>query len=339
MARAKESLELSGTLTGFKSFDVTPIIGTEFVDANLKDWLESPNSEQLLHELAITVSRRGVVFFRKQDGLTDEMQKTIVQRLGILAGKPATSSLHRHAVKIAGQDDEEILLINSEENKKILGGTIYDPSFQLRQSCRPLWLCDISYEPVPSDYCLLRLTEVPESGGDTLWASGYELYDRLSKPLQSLLETLSATHQELRKRDETDPRFQIPRGSPENVGTNLNPVHPLIRTHPVTRWKSVYGIGLHIKHINNVTPEESDWLMERLSRLLVENHDLQVRFRWNNRNDVAIWDNRCTYHAATYDHDGYGVREGRRVCGVGEKPFFDPKSQSRRVALAAEKER
>lgn len=93
------------------------------------------------------------------------MQKTIVQRLGILAGKPATSSLHRHAVKIAGQDDEEILLINSEENKKILGGTIYDPSFQLRQSCRPLWHCDISYEPVPSDYCLLRLTEVPESGG------------------------------------------------------------------------------------------------------------------------------------------------------------------------------
>lgn len=27
--------------------------------------------------------------------------------------------------------------------------------------------------------------------------------------------------------------------------------------------------------------------MERLSRLLVENHDLQVRFRWNNRNDVG----------------------------------------------------
>ncbi|KAK8107211.1 uncharacterized protein PG998_009224 [Apiospora kogelbergensis] len=335
MARAKESLELSGALTGFKSFDVTPIIGTEFVDANLKDWLESPNSEQLLHDLAITVSRRGVVFFRKQDGLTDEMQKTIVQRLGILAGKPATSSLHRHAVKIAGQDDEEILLINSEENKKILGG----PFMTLRSSCAraaaPSGIATLATSRCPATIVSYVLLRCP----NTLWASGYELYDRLSKPLQSLLETLSATHQELRKRDETDPRFQIPRGSPENVGTNLNPVHPLIRTHPVTRWKSVYGIGLHIKHINNVTPEESDWLMERLSRLLVENHDLQVRFRWNNRNDVAIWDNRCTYHAATYDHDGYGVREGCRVCGVGEKPFFDPKSQGRRVALAAEKDR
>ncbi|KAK8134620.1 hypothetical protein PG984_006632 [Apiospora sp. TS-2023a] len=268
--------------------------------------------------------------------MTDEMQKTIVQKLGVLTGKPATSTLHRHAVKIAGQDDDEILLINSEENKKILGGTIYDPAFQLRQSCRPLWHCDISYEPVPSDYCLLRLNEVPESGGDTLWASGYELYDRLSPPLQSLLETLSATHKELRERDASDPRFRTPRGSPENVGANLRPVHPLIRTNPVTRWKSVYGVGLHIQAVDGVTPDESEWLLERLSRMLVENHDLQVRFRWNHRNDVAIWDNRCTYHAATYDHDGYGIREGRRVCGVGEKPFLDPTSLSRRSALAKE---
>lgn len=44
------------------------------------------------------VSQRGVVFFRAQDNLTDELQKNLVQRLGQLAGKPADSTLHIHPV-------------------------------------------------------------------------------------------------------------------------------------------------------------------------------------------------------------------------------------------------
>lgn len=44
----------------------------------------------------------------------------------------------------------------------------------------------------------------------------------------------------------------------------------------------------------------------------------------------AIWDNRCTFHSATYDHEGYGIREGYRACGVGERPYLDPNSTGRR---------
>lgn len=47
-------LELKGVLDGYKSFNVTPIIGREFVDVNLKDWLRAPNSDDLIRELAIT---------------------------------------------------------------------------------------------------------------------------------------------------------------------------------------------------------------------------------------------------------------------------------------------
>lgn len=50
----KEPLQLQGALDQFKSFDVTPIIGKEFPTANLKDWLEAPNSDELLKDLAIT---------------------------------------------------------------------------------------------------------------------------------------------------------------------------------------------------------------------------------------------------------------------------------------------
>lgn len=61
--------------------------------------------------------------------------------------------------------------------------------------------------------------------------------------------------------------------------------------------------------------------------------DLQVRFKWS-ENDVAIWDNRSVFHTATNDY--YGKRSGNRVVSLGEKPFFDPNSRSRREALAAE---
>lgn len=50
----KEPLKLKGVLDQFKSFDVTPCIGREFENANLKDWLRAPNSDELIRDLAIT---------------------------------------------------------------------------------------------------------------------------------------------------------------------------------------------------------------------------------------------------------------------------------------------
>jgi hypothetical protein len=50
----REPLKLSGALNGYEYFDVTPIIGREYPTANLVEWLNSPNSDDLLRDLAIT---------------------------------------------------------------------------------------------------------------------------------------------------------------------------------------------------------------------------------------------------------------------------------------------
>jgi len=50
----REPLQLKGVLDQFKSFDVTPVIGREFVDVNLKDLLRASNSDELIRDLAIT---------------------------------------------------------------------------------------------------------------------------------------------------------------------------------------------------------------------------------------------------------------------------------------------
>lgn len=116
------------------------------------------------------VSQRGVVFFRKQDNITNDLQKELVQRLGELSGKPATSKLHIHPVNNAGREhggaDDEISVISSRMNKKIFADRFL--KYGKNQSQKGLWHSDITFEPVPSDYALLRLTELPKTGGGKL---------------------------------------------------------------------------------------------------------------------------------------------------------------------------
>jgi hypothetical protein len=50
----REPLQLKGVLDQYKSFDVTPVIGREFADVNLVEWLRAPNSDDLIRDLAIT---------------------------------------------------------------------------------------------------------------------------------------------------------------------------------------------------------------------------------------------------------------------------------------------
>jgi alpha-ketoglutarate-dependent taurine dioxygenase len=52
-------------------------------------------------------------------------------------------------------------------------------------------------------------------------------------------------------------------------------------------------------------------------------------------NDLAIWDNRSVYYGATPDYInlGLGERTGQRAVSLGEIPYLDPGSKSRRESL------
>ena len=56
------------------------------------------------------------------------------------------------------------------------------------------WHTDVSCEEEPPMGSMLYLTEVPPSGGDTMFASMYAAYDALSRPMQQFLEGLTAVH-------------------------------------------------------------------------------------------------------------------------------------------------
>ncbi|KUI54602.1 hypothetical protein VP1G_01976 [Cytospora mali] len=336
-----EPLKPSGALDQFEYEDTTPVIGREFLNVNIvDDLMKAPNSDELLRDLAIDISQRGVVFFRAQDNLTDELQKEFVHKLGQLSGKPSTSTLHIHPVlnntSEFGVGDAEVSHISSVARKKMFKHEL-QPNKRGYDSAQ--WHSDIQFEPCPADYTSLRLTLLPKTGGDTLWASGYELYDRFSKKYQEFLEGLTATFvgDGFLRAAAADPEhvkvYEKPRGSPQNVGGELSAVHPVVRTNPVTGWKSIYALGPFPKRINELHKDESDELLAKLKRLIQESHDLQVRFKWRNPNDIAIWDNRSVFHTATFDYEGLGERFGHRTVGIGEAPYFDPNSKSRTEEL------
>jgi alpha-ketoglutarate-dependent taurine dioxygenase len=79
------------------------------------------------------------------------------------------------------------------------------------------------------------------------------------------------------------------RSSPDNVGSELKAIHPVVRTNPVTGWKSIFPVGGHVRHINTLTEQESKHLLDWFLELVHKNHDLQVRFKWQNPNDIGKW--------------------------------------------------
>lgn len=115
------------------------------------------------------------------------------------------------------------------------------------------------------------------------------------------------------------------------------PVRLVIRdpAYPVNR--------VFTRRIVELSGPESTALLNFLFDHVTANHDLQVRFRWE-ENSLAIWDNRSTLHSATDGELGGSslltadlddnVREGTRSVSVGERPYLDAKSSGRRAALA-----
>jgi len=111
------------------------------------------------------VSRRGVVFFRSQDGLTDELQKVLIQRLGELAGKPASSSLHIHPLTHFNQEKDKNVNIISTDRAALPAEDIFKIQNERPMGKRGAWHTDVGYEPCASDYTALRLTQLPKTGG------------------------------------------------------------------------------------------------------------------------------------------------------------------------------
>ena len=145
----------------------------------------------------------------------------------------------------------------------------------------------MTYEVQPPSYTSLKVLTGPPrgGGGDTLWASQYGAYDVLSPYMQKYLESLTALHSSELQAEGSRAAGRPIRRDP------ITTEHPLIRTHPVTGWKSLFFNPGFITKIKGVPKLEGDAIMAYLNEVVSTTPELHVRFQWH-KNDVAFWDNR-----------------------------------------------
>jgi len=274
-----------------KVIDLTPAIGTELEGVELSQLTSSQRDE-----LALLVAERGVVFFRDQR-LDVHQQLDLGRHFG---------RLHKHATTGIPREPglEEVHVVYN------------DPSMRPDSSAfskLELWHSDVSYELQPPSTTSLKGIVIPPTGGDTHFSSGYALYSSLSKGMQTYLEGLSAVHS-------AAAQAQGSRAAGLHVRRHeVETIHPIVRVHPVTGWKSVYVNAGFTRRIVGVPKAESDAMLSFLFHQISENPDFQVRFRWG-KDSVALWDNRIVTHSATFDYWPHR-RHALRTTPHGERPL------------------
>ncbi|KAL1407826.1 hypothetical protein Q8F55_007261 [Vanrija albida] len=288
-----------------KVVKLTPNIGTEIIGLQLSQLTDTQKDE-----LALLVAERTVVFFRDQD-ITPQGQL----ELGAYLGRP---EIHPSAARVPGLPGVTVI---SDELARTYGVNIdFQSPFGTQE-----WHTDLTHEPQPPGYTHLHLDAGPEVGGDTYWASGYTAYDKLSPTLRAVLDPLEG----LFRSEHLYPDPENPDGPRKPIIT----AHPLIRTHPVTGWKSLFVNRRYTVGIKGLKAADSAPLLQQLYDVYEHSLDAQLRWKWT-PGTSAIWDNRVSIHSAVYDYgDGGEPRHGTRVSSLAEVPFNSPNGVSRRAAL------
>ena len=184
------------------------------------------------------------------------------------------------------------------------------------------WHTDLSYLPAPPAYTVLHARDVPDAGGDTMWANQYMAYDTLPDKVKDQIDGLRAVHSAglaygtggyLESVAEKSSMGIEP--SSEAYDSHL---HPLVIRHPRTGRPALF---VNSSYTMSVEGMDADQGRELLNRLILHctNPNLTCRLRWE-PNMLTIWDDASTQHLAINDYDG-SRRLLHRTTIAGERPF------------------
>jgi len=264
-----------------------PNLGAEIGGVVLEDGV----TKEQLQEIKTAFHDHQVLFFKDQKQISPQRHIEFGRMFGELHEHPAAPTMAGHP---------EIFEIHAHRDSTIANGEF--------------WHSDVSCDEIPPLGTMLQIHILPPTGGDTMFSDMYAAYDALSEPMKKCLGDLTATHESAhiyrgryRDRGQED----------EDIACPVS-VHPVVRTHPVTRRKALFVNRTFTTRIDDLAEEESRVILDMLFAH-AEKIEFQIRFRWS-ENDLAFWDNRCCQHRAIWDYWPH-ERKGRRVTIRGDRPF------------------
>ena len=282
---------------GYQTIDVKPLSGALGAEISGVD-LAKNLSNQAFDEIHQAFLDHQVIFIRDQD-LTPADQAKFGRMFGQLADYPFMQGL--------AEEGQVFEILKTEQETENFGSA---------------WHSDMSYMERPPLATMLYAREIPETGGDTLYASTYQAYEALSDGMKAMLDGVIGVNS-------ADPpsapgrRAQKFKDHAAMASTNVDHAidyraeHPIVRTHPETGRKALYLNAVHTHHFKDMTEAESKPLIDYLAQHITR-PEFTARFRWS-VGAVAVWDNRCAQHYAINDYPGRR-RRMHRLTIQGDRP-------------------
>ena len=245
-------------------------------------------TEAQVAEIRAAFVEHQVIFFRDQS-LTPAQQVRLGRRFGPLNIHPYVAGMAAHP--------EVMEVIKEPQDKVNFGGG---------------WHSDMSFLETPSIGSILYAVEIPEWGGDTLFASQAAAYEALTPGLKRVLDGLNAIHSAEREYSSTGHSAQkrTSMSIAEAEGQVGEAVHPVVLVHPESGRKALYVNPAFTMKFEGWSTRESRPLLDFLFQHCRDER-FTTRFTWS-PGSVAFWDNRQVWHYALNDYPGQR-RHMRRV--------------------------
>jgi len=286
------------------SFEVRKLngdFGREIVGLDIAGGI-SPETAAQLKQVWL---EHGVLVFRGC-GTSPEVQLDLSRCFGELEPHPIEK------FRLAGYP--ELILLTNEGGPI---GPVYDFD-GVAVTQRIPWHTDLAFTTTPNAGALLRMVRKPVTGGQTGWLDTAAAYDALDDATKAEIADLEAVY--LFRAGLEDMRFN------QQGGTRISPrkdsypdfppvANPLVWTHPDTGRKVLNVSTLNIDYIIGQRNEQGDALIRRLIEHTLQPH-FQYVHEWEN-NDMVLWDNRRTMHAA-FGHPVDQIRVVHRTTIKGE---------------------
>jgi alpha-ketoglutarate-dependent 2,4-dichlorophenoxyacetate dioxygenase len=267
--------------------------------------ITEPLSPEQVDAIHAGMDRYAVLVFHDQQ-INDEQQLAFTRSLGEIEHSIGTSLRGAAEQRLPSTFAD---VSNLDKDNKVFARDDRPRLFGLGNR---LWHSDSSFKVIPAKYSLLHARSVPSKGGNTEFADMRAGYDALDDETKAEVEGLVCEHSQLYSRailGFTD--------FTEEERERFKPVHQcLVRTHPVTKRRSLY-LASHAGGILGwPVPEARAFLRD-----LIE-HATQRQFVYAHTwkvGDLVMWDNRQTMHRAR-PFPAHEPRDMRRTTLVGDGP-------------------
>ncbi len=260
-------------------YDVQPLDGAFGADVTGID-LGGEVGSDVLADLRQLFHERQLMVIRDQE-ITPERFLWFAKAFGV-------PQLHILAHLRHRQVPEILPLSNIFENGQPIG--VYDGA--------AFWHQDMAFEEVPSNVTIVHALEVPEAGGETLFADMWAAYDALDTETKALIDGKRARHRYGNRADEDyRTRTKAMELTEEEQAQVRDVFHPLVLAHPATGRRGLYGVASTSRGIEGMEDEAARALLDRLAE-----HAGQDRFVHAYRyrvGDIVLWDNFSLMHRAT----------------------------------------